>query len=164
MNQDRGMKHMIQCHCILPQYKNRKEPFFHKFIAFSVIDENDKVIPKFMHCNNCGVVHNIVDLCKSEIVIGKEMSKSLMTKEDIRPGIPGNIAKILDTYECDLPLWEEVQFLYDKERWGTSVVLSRENLNGTVTGKLLVLLGGSRIKIEPFTRNETIEDNDSKIR
>ena len=126
--------------------------------------ENDKVLPKFAHCNNCGVVHNIIDLCKSEIVVGKEMSRSLMTREDIRPSLPNNIAKVLDTYECDLPLWEEVQFIYEEERWASSVVISKENLNGTVSGKLLTLLGGTRIKIEPFTRDEVIEDNDGKIR
>ena len=39
------------------------------------------------------------------------MSRSLITREDVRPSLPNNIAKILDTYECDLPLWEEVQFI-----------------------------------------------------
>ena len=166
INQKRGMKHLIQCHCILPQYKNRKVPVFHQFVAFSIIDENDKVLPKFAHCNNCGVVHNIIDLCKSEIVVGKEMSRSLMTREDIRPSLPNNIAKVLDTYECDLPLWEEVQFILENDIQNASVVLVKDNLKDETQGKVLKLLGQSKIKIESFVRNdfvtETEEEEDLK--
>ena len=93
----KGAKHLIQCHCILPQFRRMKDPIFHKFVVFTVIDDNDKVLPKIVHCNNCGIVHNVVDICQSEIVTGREMSLSVMTKEDIRACIPENLSKLLDT-------------------------------------------------------------------
>ncbi len=154
----RGMKHLVQCHCILPQYRKRKDPFFHKFIVFSVIDDNDNPIVKYCHCNNCGVVHKVHDLCQSEIVIGKEASLSLMTKEDIRASIPANISKILDTYECDIPIWEEVQFYYETGLESPGIVLTKEPFKGTVSGKILYLLGASKVKIESFTRDEILDE------
>jgi len=152
-----GFKHLIQCHCILPQFKNKAEPIFHKFIVFSVIDDKDKVIPKYSHCNNCGVVHRVFDLCKSEIVLGKESIRSMLTKEDIRPSLPTNISSILDTYECDLPIWEEVHFIIDNKRWGSSVVLTKDILDDTIQGKNLSILGQTEVKIETFIENLLLE-------
>jgi len=136
-----------------------KEPFFHKFIVFTVIDDNDKAISKLVHCNNCGVVHNVTDVCQSEVVTGRETSLSIMTKEDIRPCISENIAKILDTYECEVPVWEEVQFYYETNLPAPPIVLTREEFDTTMSGKILHLLGGPKIKIETFTREEVIVDN-----
>ena len=157
----RGAKHLVQCHCILPQFRKMKDPVFHKFIVFSVIDDDDKVIPKFCHCNNCAVVHNVVDLCQSEIVVGRESSLSLMTKEDIRSCIPRNIGKVLDTYECDLPVWEEAQFYFETGIDSPPIVLTTEEFKGTVSGKALYMLGGSKIRIESFSRVEVVEKNNS---
>ena len=41
-----GIKHLIQCHCILPQYRNIDDPIFHKFIVFSKMDSNGDLIPR----------------------------------------------------------------------------------------------------------------------
>ena len=29
---------------MLPQYKNRPDPVFHKFVVFSIVDDNDEVV------------------------------------------------------------------------------------------------------------------------
>ena len=155
----RGIKHLVQCHCILPQFRKMKDPIFHKFVVFTVLDDNDNVLPKIVHCNNCGVVHNVTDICQSEIVTGREMSMSVMSKEDIRACIPPNISKLLDTYECDVPVWEEVQFYYETGLPAEPIVLTREEFKGTVSGKILHMLGGAKIKIESFTREELLGDN-----
>ena len=131
-----------------------KEPFFHKFVVFSVIDDNDKVIEKFCHCNNCGVVHKVFDLCQSEIVVGRESSLSIMTQADIKLSLPQNLSKILETYECDLPVWEEVQFYYETGLDAPPIILTKEEFKGTVSGKILHMLGSTKVKIEPFTREE----------
>ena len=104
-------------------------PLFHKFAVFSVVDDEDKVIEKFCHCNNCGVVHKIHDLCKSEIVVGRESSMSVMTKNDIKLSLPANLSKILETYECDLPVWEEVQFYYETNLEAPPIILTKEELS-----------------------------------
>lgn len=153
----RGTKHLIQCHCILPQYRRMKDPVFHKFVVFSVIDDNDNVVEKFCHCNNCGVVHKVHDLCKSEIVVGRESSLSIMTQADIRLSLPQNFSKILETYECDLPVWEEVQFYYETGLEAPPIILTKEEFKGTVTGKILHMLGSTKVRIESFTREEVLE-------
>ena len=78
-----GVRHLIECHCILPQFRNRQTPVYHKFIVFSTVDD-DKVNKKLVQCNNCGILHKVVDLCKSEIAHGMEEGASLRTIEDIR--------------------------------------------------------------------------------
>ncbi len=39
----RGQKHLIECHCILPQYRRSSNTVYHKFVVFSVIDDSDTV-------------------------------------------------------------------------------------------------------------------------
>ena len=80
----KGVRHLIQCHCILPQYRKSKEPVFHKFVAFSIIDENEEAMQKIVECNNCGVVHRIIDVCRSEIVHKIEDARSIV-KIDVNP-------------------------------------------------------------------------------
>jgi hypothetical protein len=153
----RGVKHLVQCHCMLPQYKNRQNPIFHKFVVFSVLDDNDEVIHKVSQCNNCGVLHNIVDLCRSEIVRGGvDESSSLITLDDIRHSLPRDITSVLDSYKCDLPTWEEVKFIYDNEYWGDIVVISKEDIEDVTQIKLMKIISESRINIESRTRKNTI--------
>ena len=93
-----GTKHIVECHCVLPQYRNRKIPIYHKFMVFSIIDDSDTVLPKYAQCNNCGVVHKIYDICKSEILAGKDEIRTLCTIEDISLTIPEDIRGVLDSY------------------------------------------------------------------
>ena len=95
----------MQCHCILPQFKRAPEPIFHKFVVFSVIDDEDEVVPKLVICNNCGVVHKVTDICKTEIAVGNDSMRSVMTKEQIGQSLHPNIAGLLDAHECDIAVW-----------------------------------------------------------
>ena len=74
---------MVECHCVLPQYRNRKEVVYHSFVVFSIIDEAGTVIPKHATCNNCGVIHNVRDICKSEIIPGREIG-AVIEIDDIK--------------------------------------------------------------------------------
>jgi hypothetical protein len=152
----KGTKHLIECHCILPQYKNRKNPVFHKFIVFSEIDESDTVVPKFVQCNNCNVVHKVFDICKSEISFGRDELKTVTTIEEIRFGIPGDVQHILDNYNCDLPTWEMTKYIIDNEKWGESIVLTQEEIDGSTQGKSLVVSSKNSFKIESFVRKDII--------
>ena len=97
-----GTKHLIECHCVLPQFKNAKNPQYHKFVVFSLFDESGGIIPKYAQCNNCGVVHNIIDICKSEIQVGREHA-SLIDIKDCKMLLPKDLVSILENYNCDLP-------------------------------------------------------------
>ena len=57
-----------------------KNPPAHEFIAFSILGEDDKVEESYVKCNNCGITHKVVDLCKSEI-LDKSDDWSVPTKK-----------------------------------------------------------------------------------
>ena len=86
-----GYKHQIECSCILPQFMGRPDPPFHRFSVFTVIDDNDNAIPKLAQCNNCGVIHQVTDVYKSKIVVGKETSGTIVTIDEIRLSLPKDL-------------------------------------------------------------------------
>lgn len=145
-----GVKHLVQCHCILPQYKNSNEPVFHKFVVFSVIDDSDTVQPKFAQCNNCGVLHKVIDICRSELT-SREDAKSLPNIEDIKFSISSELCRVLETYQCDLATWEQAEWIYLTKSWDQWIVLARdEDEDGDVHGKRLIFLDDGRFRIEAF--------------
>jgi hypothetical protein len=147
-----GVKHLIQCQCILPQYKNQSNPVFHSFVVFSIVDDDGELLPKNAQCNNCGSIHKIVDVCKSEF-LGKDDSKSVMTIKDIESNLPQGVIDILKTYECELATWEHIDFCISNQLWGTKVIISREREGDKISGKLLTI-GEQRHRIEPYEFTE----------
>jgi hypothetical protein len=151
-----GIKHLIQCHCVLPQYRNSADPIFHKFVVFSKLDENNIVIPKLCKCNNCEVVHKIVDLCKSEVSRGNDSGSGISSISDIRSSLPDKICEVLDTHKCDKATWEEVEDIIDNEEWNSRVVISKQSFDGSTQIKLLVVKSLNRLKIETSLRQDDI--------
>jgi len=151
-----GIRHLIQCHCVLPQYRKSENPIFHKFIVFSTIDENEDVLSKFVECNNCGVIHNITDICKSEIVHKVEDVRSIITIDDIIPTLPPNIVSILSSHKSDISIWEHVKFIYDNDRWGDSVTIARDQVGDTSQIKVLTIKSENRVKIDSHARKDEI--------
>ena len=147
-----GIKHLIECHCILPQYRTAKNPVYHKFVVFSIIDDSDTTIPKYVKCNNCGVVHKIYDICRSEIAYGKDELNSIMEKKDIKISLPPDICDILETYDVDLATYENAKFILDEELWGTKLTLNKEIMEDEETGKILIFASKDKFKIETFIR------------
>jgi hypothetical protein len=151
-----GTKHLISCHCVLPQFRKMKNPIFHKFTVFSIL-ENDKVISKIAKCNNCGVLHRIVDICKSEFIHGHEDSNnSIIMIDDLKILLPDKLVKILDSYSVDLATWENAQFLLEQKKWNSFLVLTQEELNDNIEGKLLRIIGENLYKIETFSRSSIV--------
>jgi len=145
-----GLKHLIQCHCILPQFKNSDNPVFHKFAVFSVVDDADVVQLKFAQCNNCGVIHKITDICRSELTT-KEDSKSLPNVEDIKFSLSKELAGVLESYQCDIATWEFAEWIYLGKRWDQWIILSKEEDDaGDVHGKRLIFVENDRFRIEAF--------------
>lgn len=155
LQEKKGMKHLIECNCILPQYKNRSKPVFHKFIVFSVVESNGFVVPKYAQCNNCAQIHKVVEVGKSEFT-GKDESHTLMTVEDIKYSIPESVREILDDYKLDIPYWEEAAFLVENGRWGSHIIIASEETDGEVVNKLLRFIGPGMIKIETVADQTTI--------
>jgi hypothetical protein len=149
-----GIKHLLQCHCILPQYRNRKDPVFHRFTAFSVIDDDDNVVPRFTQCNNCGVIHKIIDICKSEVARGVDESSAIITIQDLKRSLTPDLISILTAHDCDIATWEHVNFIYENKMWSSYTILSRETIEGSAQVKILTILDDKRIKIESQILND----------
>ena len=151
-----GVKHLIQCHCVLPQYRKLPEPLFHKFVVFTVIDDKDQVISKMARCNNCGAVHRITEIGKSEIVTSKEDSRSLVTENELAMSLPPDVVSLFRTYEVDLATWEQASFVLDNQQWGSHITLVRETEDEDTVGKILIIMATDRFRVESFSRKETI--------
>lgn len=149
-----GYKHLIECRCVLPQFKAQKDPPRHKFIVFSIADEKDIVIQKYSQCNNCGLVHKVIDICRSEIQSGKENSSSILSIDDIKISLPKDLSIILDRYRVELSSWEYAAFILENKEWGNFILLEQEDDAGTKQGKYVRILGESFFKVENFTRQE----------
>lgn len=151
-----GIRHLVQCHCILPQFKKMHDPIFHKFVVFSVVDDDDQVIPRLVSCNNCGVVHKVQDLCKSEIAVGNEGIRSFLSKDQISDSLHKNISGLLESHECDISVWEHVSFIVENKQWGSIITISQEDVEGFVQAKTLEIMAEDRVRLRVETRTDQI--------
>ncbi len=143
-----GHKHMIECHCILPIYKDSLPAIYHKFITYSKIDERGKIIPKYVNCNNCGITHYVYELCKSDIKVGKEDIKSTRTIEDIKLSLPDKIINILTSNNCTIEDYELVEDIFDQEIFPSNLIIKREIIDEEHHIKLLKINNAEKFKIE----------------
>jgi len=150
----RGIKHLVQCRCILPTLKNRKNPPFHQFIVFSTL-KDDKVEEKIVTCNNCGVNHLVKDICTSEFLTS-EGTTATLTLEDVKMMIPESVASILETYDKDLPDYEHAHFILSYNQIDSFIVLSSEIVDEKKVGKILRYKGEMKFIIEPYSTAEMI--------
>ena len=150
-----GIRHLIECHCVLPQYRNRNPPVFHKFVVFSIVSD-DQVQKKLAQCNNCGILHRIVDICKSEIVHGLEEGSSLRTIEDLKVSLPQRLSDFLVTQKLDISAWELVEFLIDN-KLERDVVLSKTESGDITQLKILQINADGSFKVRNETRQDEME-------
>tara|TARA_R110001583_G_scaffold27302_11_gene97795 strand:- start:439 stop:921 length:483 start_codon:yes stop_codon:yes gene_type:complete len=152
----KGFKHLVQCHCVLPQYRNRKNIVYHKFVVFSLVDDEGEVVTKFSQCNNCDVVHRVIDFCKSEISHGVEDSNSVITIDDIRPQLDEKIINVLESNSCDLATWENVQNSILNEYWDEPIVIAKDKIKGESQIKLIILKSEEKYLLENHVRQDEI--------
>ena len=143
-----GVKHLIECHCTLKIYEGREDHIFHKFPVYTVFDSNKKPLEKICQCNNCGTLHKVYDICKSEIIrSGKDKDMSSVSIEDIALQISEKISNVLRRYDCDMATWESVLDIIENEAWSYPVILSREIIEGNYHVKVLDILSENKFKI-----------------
>ena len=147
-----GIRHLIECHCVLPQYRNANPPVYHKFVVFSVADD-DVIQKKLSQCNNCGILHKIIDFCKSEIAHGLEEGNSLRTIEDIKLGIPEKLSTFLTQQNVDISLWEYVEFILDNKQ-EKEIILKKEQKDEVTQLKILHIKEDGTFKIKNETRQD----------
>lgn len=154
-----GFKHLVQCRCILPQLKRRKNPPRHQFVVFSIVDETDNVKQKYVQCPSCGVVHKVTEISKSEIQEGKEHMPSIVTIDDIRNSLDEKIAAVLDSNHTDISVWEEIDFAIENEEWGRYIVLNKDVEGDEAHIKCLRILGPKLFKVINEIREDVAREN-----
>jgi hypothetical protein len=151
------VKHLVECNCILPQFQNYNPPVFHKFVVFSTFNELGEFEPSYAQCPHCLAIHKVTEVFESKI-LPKESVATLPQKQDIKVSLPKKYVEILESYGSDLPIWQEVGFILENKLWGKSVILSREEDDGVVSGKYLLILGEDFCKIDKFSSEEEQEN------
>ena len=142
-----GIKHLVACQCVLSQFKSDPNPPLHQFIVFSVLGDDNTIQVKIVQCNNCGVAHRVTDVCKSEILKGKEDVSSILDLDDIKMGLPEKLVAILERHDVDLPTWEQAKWILENERWNEFVVLSKDVVDGVKQTKVLRILGSNMFQL-----------------
>ena len=149
-----GVKHLIECHCVLALYKNDKNMINHKFPVYSKIDSRGSVVEKIVKCNNCDALHIVKDFCRSEIMAGKDQSQVVITKEEIGYMLSDKMNNLLLKIDADISIWEHVLDIIEEERWGEYVVIKRDIIEEKQQVKILKIVSEERFKIS----NEMIQD------
>lgn len=149
------IKHLIECHCKLPQYNGDASAPYHQFVVFSIIDNSQTVIPKHAACNNCGVVHNVNDIAKSEILLGQELG-AVMTIEDVALMLPESLKNILTSYNCNIATWEHVLFVLQNDKFPENIIIHREIDSEIISGKALIITNHGKYQIQPFSRKTSV--------
>ena len=147
------IKHTVECNCVLPQYAKLNPATFHQFIVFSVINNDGEIIPAFAKCNNCNAIHKVTEVGISE-TLAKEDISLLPKINEIKLNIPEQIIALVESYNLDIPTWQEISFIVENKLWGKPVILSKEEDDGKTIGKFLLILGKSLFKIDSYNTTE----------
>jgi len=149
-----GTKHLIQCHCVLPQFRKMDNPIFHKFVVYSRFKDNQNISESLARCNNCDAVHRIIDLCKSEVVIKIEDTDIIIDIDEIKMGLPDKLITVLEKNNCDIPTYQSIDHIFEEEIWDSSVVISRQTVNNEkIHVKILEVKSENKFRI----KSETID-------
>ena len=143
-----GFKHLIECHCVLPLYKNRDPIIYHKFPVYSRVDESGKIISKYVNCNNCGATHHVYEICKSDIKVGSEDAVSVRNINDVKISLPEKINEILSENNREVSDYEMVEDVFENEIFPTELIISRNIIDENHHIKVLKILDKDRFKIE----------------
>ena len=121
-----GVTHTIECHCVLPLYKNKTPAVYHKFVVYNKVDESGGVLPKYVNCNNCGITHFVYEICKSEIKVGKEDLPTVRKINEVKLSLPEKLVTFLESYEVETFVYEKIEDAINKTIFPTEVILKRE--------------------------------------
>jgi hypothetical protein len=66
--------------------------------------------------------------------------KTLINKKDIQVMLPAKLTEILDSYDVDLPTWEQAAFIFKNKIWGSHILISRDETDYEETGKILKII------------------------
>ena len=142
---------------MLKQFELVEPPVFHRFVVFSIVNDDGSFKPSYAVCNHCGAVHRVTEVGVST-QLRRETAPTVLTIPEIKLTLPEKLVELLLPYEreLDLPWWQELKFIYDNEKWGKTIVLAKErdDLTGDVSGKYLLLAGKTLWKVDSFSTED----------
>lgn len=157
-NMSKYQRHLIECQCILKIFEKKTKPLYHKFAVFSLFDDEDNVEEKYVSCNNCGSIHRVYDIFKSEIMWGKDGYEGLVNKiEDIAFNLENNgqqkLVEILTSNKIeDVSIWEYAEYITENSLEGHIVLNKNDIKDKTVMKVLYINDKGFKIKNENVQR------------
>ena len=114
---------------------------------------DDRVISTYVNCNNCGVAHKIIDLCKSEI-LEKSEDFPVVNLNDLMFSLPKDLRDVFDSYDVDMPTIQNALWIIDNSKWGEKVILVKRELEDRIEGKCLVFKAPNQYRIETFLEDK----------
>jgi hypothetical protein len=142
-----GYKHLIECHCILPLYKNHEPKVYHKFPVYSRVSDSGKILPKYSNCNNCGATHLVYELCKSEVKLGSEDTSSVRSVSDVEIALPEKINKILGENNRAIADYEMLEDIFENEIFPAELIVNRNIIDESHHIKILKIINKNKFKI-----------------
>ena len=142
-----GIKHLIECHCVLPLYKGSQKIIYHKFPVYSKIDNQGRIKEKTVKCNNCDALHLVKEICQSEIKAGKDQTNVVVCKEDLSYMLSNKAVSILEKTEADIATWEQFLDVIEEKRWGEKIVIKRDIIDEHEHVKIVEILAEEKFKI-----------------
>lgn len=151
----KSQRHAVNCRCVLQQHKSTRNPPNFAFPVCSLVVDGT-CRESFAECPNCGVLHHVIDICKSVIVSRAELTGATPTAEDIKTCLPERLAGLLSSYELDISSWQHAQNIIEHNLWGDFIVLKREKAGESHVIKLVRILSDSLYKVETQSGRDTV--------
>jgi len=139
--------HSIECQCVLPIYSKVEKPVYHQFVVFSKID-SEVLEEKYVECNNCGVIHQVIGCNKSNIISDTTNYKSLViNKEDLSYSLPSKYLDFLTKKNVEeIYIWEKINYLLEnsiKEK----VLYKRVNVDNYIVCEFIDIIDNDNFKL-----------------
>ena len=72
--------------------------------------------------------------------------------------LPNKLSEILDSYDVDLPTWEQAHFIIKNKLWNSQILISRDETDYEETGKVLKIINLNDFVIDVQTTQKYIGD------
>ena len=128
--------------------------FNHRFPVYSKIDEQGRIIPKLVKCNNCEAAHFVTKIGRSELRPGKDQTDTVLKIEDFKHDLPSKIFNYLIENNCNISDFEHVKDIIEERRWGENVIIRRDIVDEKQQIKYIVINSKNNFQI----KSDTIED------
>lgn len=141
---------------MLKQQLEQREPEQFRFLTCSLLIDN-VVVPSYVECPNCGIMHRVHDVCRSDIQNRAELTGAVQTIDEIRASLPDKVSSLMSSYELDISSWQQAQLIVENCLWGEHVILKTEALPDNVKlVKLMRILGPTLVKVETHSGRTTV--------